>query len=248
MTQMNSLDYYLQELKLNAVASNLGSVLKRSDNLDFKKTLLKLLELEHQDRYEKAINVKLRNARFPKVKTIDQYDFKCMENIDKKKIIELTNCEYIEEKKNVVFIGSCGTGKTHLAVSLGVCACQQNKSVYFIKAGTLANQLIEAGDEKKLSRLKARLDKFDLLILDEMGYIPLNKEGAELLYDVISDRYERSSLIVTSNLSFAEWTQIFISHKMTTALIDRLTHHSHLIPMNGDSYRLKQSKERSILL
>ena len=214
------------------------------DNLDFKQVLVKLLELEYQRRHEVAIATKLRNAKFPKVKTIDDYDFTAMENMDKRKIIELTNCQFIEEKKNIVFIGSCGTGKTHLATALGVCACGKNKSVYFIKAGTLANQLIEAGDEKKLSILKKKLDKYDLIILDEMGYIPLNKEGAELLYDVISDRYEKSSLIITSNLSFTEWPQVFISHKMTTALIDRVTHHSHIIPMNGNSYRLKQSKKK----
>ena len=244
MDKLNELDYYLKSLKLSSIGANIDRILSSHDNLDFKQVLVKLLELEYQRRHEVAIATKLRNAKFPKVKTIDDYDFTAMENINKRKIIELTNCQFIEERKNIVFIGSCGTGKTHLATALGVCACGKNKSVYFIKAATLANQLIEAGDEKKLSILKKKLDKYDLIILDEMGYIPLNKEGAELLYDLISDRYEKSSLIITSNLSFTEWPQVFISHKMTTALIDRVTHHSHIIPMNGNSYRLKQSKKK----
>ena len=244
MNKRNNLSYYLKELKLNTFSTNIESVLETNDNLDFKQTLTKLLELEHQHRLEASIAGKLRNAKFPRVKTLDQYDFGAMNNLNKQQIIELSTCEFIKQKRNIVFVGSCGTGKTHLAVAMGVSACSQDRSVYFIKAGTLANQLVEAGDEKKLSRIKKRLDKYDLLILDEMGYIPLDKHGAELLYDVISDRYEKSSTIVTSNLSFTEWPQVFISHKMTTALIDRLTHNSHVIPMNGESYRLKQSQNR----
>ena len=192
MDKLNELDYYLKSLKLSSIGANIDKILSSHDNLDFKQVLVKLLELEYQRRHEVAIATKLRNAKFPKVKTIDDYDFTAMENINKRKIIELTNCQFIEERKNIVFIGSCGTGKTHLATALGVCACGKNKSVYFIKAATLANQLIEAGDEKKLSILKKKLDKYDLIILDEMGYIPLNKEGAELLYDLISDSATRS--------------------------------------------------------
>lgn len=139
---------------------------------------------------------------------------------------------------------SSGTGKTHLAIGIGLAACQRGLTVGFTTAAGLVNQLTEARDEKRLLRLQAALAKLQLLIIDELGYVPLSQTGAELLFEVISQRYERGSTLVTTNLPFEDWTSVFGSERLTGALLDRLTHHVHILEANGESYRLKQSKAR----
>ncbi len=139
---------------------------------------------------------------------------------------------------------SCGTGKTHIALALGLAACQHGHRVRFTTAAALVSELIEARDEKKVLRLQKQLASYELLIVDELGFVPLSKTGAELLFEVFSQRYERSSTLVTSNLPFQEWTEVLGSERLTGALLDRLTHHVHILEMNGDSYRLKQSKRK----
>ncbi len=147
--------------------------------------------------------------------------------------------------ERVIALGNSGTGKSHIALGLGLAACQKGLSVCFITAAALVHELIEAGDEKRLLRLQRQLAGYKLLIIDELGYVPLSQTGAELLFEVFSQRYERGSTIVTSNLPFDEWTGVFASERLTGALLDRLTHHVHILEMNGDSFRLKQSKQRA---
>ncbi len=159
--------------------------------------------------------------------------------------LELARSQYVARRENIIAVGNSGTGKTHIALGLGLAACQKGLSVGFITAAALVHELIEARDEKRLLRLQRQVAGYKLLIIDELGYVPLSQTGAELLFEVFSQRYERGSTIVTSNLPFDEWTGVFASERLTGALLDRLTHHVHILEMNGDSYRLKQSKRRS---
>ena len=187
---------------------------------------------------------RIKEARFPTVKSLDSFDFTAIPSLNKALVLELTRCEYIARRDNVIAVGNSGTGKSHIALGLGLAACQKGLSVGFTTAAAMVHELIEARDEKRLVRLQRQLAAYKLLIIDELGYVPLSTTGAELLFEVFSQRYERGSTIVTSNLPFDEWTGVFASERLTGALLDRLTHHVHILEMNGDSYRLKQSKQR----
>ena len=178
------------------------------------------------------------------VKSLDSFDFKAIASLNKMLVLELARCEYVERRENIIALGNSGTGKTHIALGLGLAACQKGLSVGFLTAAALVHELMEARDEKRLLRLQKQLAKYHLLIIDELGFVPLSKTGAELLFEVFSQRYERGSILVTSNLPFDEWTEIFGSERLTGALLDRLTHHVHILEMNGESYRLNQSQKR----
>tara|TARA_B100000315_G_scaffold187052_1_gene176596 strand:- start:104 stop:640 length:537 start_codon:yes stop_codon:yes gene_type:complete len=163
-------------------------------------------------------------------------------NLNKTLVNELARSEYIDRKDNVIAVGNSGTGKTHIALGLGLSACQKGLSVGFTTAAALVHELIEARDERRLLNMQKRLANLKLLIIDELGFVPLSRTGAELLFEVFSQRYERGSTMVTTNLPFDEWTEVFGSERLTGALLDRLTHHVHILEMNGESYRLRQSK------
>jgi DNA replication protein DnaC len=178
------------------------------------------------------------------VKSLDSYDFTALPTLNKTLVLELARCEYLARRENVIALGNAGTGKSHIALGLGLAACQKGLAVGFITAAALVHELIEARDDKRLLRLQRQLAACQLLIIDELGYVPLSPTGAELLFEVFSQRYERGSVIVTSNLPFDEWTSVFGSERLTGALLDRLTHHVHILEMNGESYRLRQSKQR----
>ena len=184
---------------------------------------------------------RIKEARFPTVKSLDRFDFTAIPSLNKTLVLELARCEYIARRENVIAVGNSGTGKSHIALGLGLAACQKGLSVGFTTAAAMVHELIEARDDKRLQR---QLAGYKLLIIDELGYVPLSTTGAELLFEVFSQRYERGSTFVTSNLPFDEWTSVFASERLTGALLDRLTHHVHILEMNGDSYRLKQSKQR----
>jgi len=182
--------------------------------------------------------------RFPAIKTLDTFDFLAIPSVNKKLITDLARCEYVDRKENIIALGNSGTGKSHIALSLGLAACQKGIATLFTTAVSLINELIEAKDDRKLIRVQKQLARQRLLIIDELGFVPLSKTGAELLFEVISQRYEQGSVIITSNLPFDEWTEVFGSERLTGALLDRITHHVHIIEMNGDSYRLAQSKKK----
>ena len=167
-----------------------------------------------------------------------------MPTLNKAMVLELARCEFLGRNENVLLLGNSGTGKTHIALALGLSACQHGHRVRFTTASALVSELIEARDEKKLLRFQKQIASYELLIVDELGFVPLSKTGAELLFEMLSQRYERGSTMVTSNLPFAEWTEVLGSERLTGALLDRLTHHVHILEMNSDSFRLKQSRRK----
>ena len=182
-------------------------------------------------------------VKFPSTKSLDSFDFKIMPSLNKPLTMDLARCDYVDRHQNIIALGPSGTGKTHIALGLGLAACQRGLKVRFTTAAALVHDLIEAQDERRFQRLQKQLTSQNLLIIDELGFVPLSKSGAELLFEVISQCYERGSIIITSNLPFDEWTEVFGAERLTGALLDRLTHHVHILEMNGESYRLKHSRK-----
>jgi DNA replication protein DnaC len=213
-------------------------------NQNFVQFLLGLTEAELATRDANAIATRIKNAEFPVLKDFDTYDFSIMPQLSKPKILELARCEWIEQKYNCCLIGSHGTGKTHVAVSLGQAACRAGLRVRFFTAADLVSQLEKAQKHYTLDRLLGQLERAHLLICDELGYVTLSRGGVELLFRVFGDRYERASVLITSNLPFGEWNQIFQGERMTAALLDRLTHRCHIFEMNGESYRFRESMKQ----
>ena len=239
------LEHHLKELKLPTFLKEYDKVASRcaAEGLDHPDYLLRLSELELIDRNHRMVERRIKEARFPTVKSLDTFDFLAIPSLNKALVLELARCEYIDRKNNVIAVGNSGTGKTHVALGLGLAACQRGLSVGFTTAAALVHELIEARDERRLLNLQRKLARLKLLIIDELGFVPLSKTGAELLFEVFSQRYERGSVLATSNLPFDEWTEIFGSERLTGALLDRLTHHVNILEMNGDSFRLKQSRQ-----
>ncbi|MEZ5944329.1 MAG: IS21-like element helper ATPase IstB [Planctomycetaceae bacterium] len=233
----------LKQLKLPTMKAEFEKLATEASaaNQTFEQYLLRLTELEVAARASNALNSRIRNAQFPVEKDLDSYNFSAIPSVNKQKVLELARCEWIREQANVCLLGQPGTGKTHLAISLGLAACREGLKTKFFTAAALVNQLEEAQQQFALERLLKRLDKLDLLIVDELGYLSFSRSGAELLFQVFADRYERRSLLITSNLAFSDWNQIFQGERMTAALLDRLTHHCHIFEMNGESYRFKES-------
>ena len=196
------------------------------------------------ERDRRVVKRRIKEAKFSVVKSLDSFDFTAIPKLNKMQVLELARCERIERLENVIALGPGGTGKTHVALGLGLAACQRGVSVGFTTAAALVHELLEARDEKRLLRLQKQLAGYRLLIVDELGFVPLSKSGAELLFEIFSQRYERGATLVTSNLPFDEWTEVLGSERLTGALLDRLTHHVHILEMNGESYRLAQSKRR----
>ena len=238
------LEHHLKELKLPTFLKEYDRVASRcaAEGVDHPDYLLRLSELELIDRNHRMVERRIKEARFPTVKSLDTFDFLAIPSLNKALVLELARCEYVERRDNVIALGNSGTGKTHVALGLGLAACQRGLSVGFTTAAALVHELIEARDERRLLNLQRKLARLKLLIIDELGFVPLSKTGAELLFEVFSQRYERGSVLATSNLPFDEWTEIFGSERLTGALLDRLTHHVNILEMNGDSFRLKQSR------
>lgn len=205
--------------------------------------LLHLTELEVATRSANALSARIKAASFPVLKDLDSYDFTAMPSLSKQKILELSRGAWIDEKSNACFIGNAGTGKTHLAIALGQSACRAGKRVKFYTAAGLVNQLEEAQKQYRLERLLGALEKMDLLVVDELGYLSFSRGGAELLFQVFADRYERASTLITSNLPFGEWASIFQGERMTAALLDRFTHRCSIFEMNGESFRFRESSK-----
>ena len=242
------LEHHLKELKLPSFLREYGKMASQcaAEGVDHSQYLLRLAELELIDRHQRMVERRIRAARFPAVKSLDTFDFPAIPSVNKALVMELARSEYIERRDNVIAVGNSGTGKTHVALGLGLAACQRGMSVGFTTAAALVHELMEARDERRLLNLQRRLSRLNLLIIDELGFVPLSPTGAELLFEVFSQRYERGSILVTTNLPFDEWTEVFGSERLTGALLDRLTHHVHILEMNGDSYRLKRSRENSV--
>ena len=233
----------LKALNLTNMARNLEQQLRqaRDGGIDYGQFLLELTELELRIRSENSEKRRLKEAKFPLLKPLEAFDFEAVPELDKRLVRDLAAGDYLKDRRNVILMGKSGAGKTHLATALGIEACRQSKRVRFVTGYALANELVEARTERDLSRLLGKFARLDLLILDELGYVPFSKEGAELLFQILAERHERGSVIITTNLGFADWTQVFGDPNMTAALLDRLTHRAHIIECTWDSYRLKQS-------
>ena len=240
------LAHHLKALKLPTFLREYDKQARQcaTEGIDHTGYLLRLAELELLERERRLVERRIHQARFPAVKSLDSFDFAAIPSLNKLLVLELARCEYVERRENVIALGNSGTGKTHVALGLGLAACQKGLVVGFTTAAALVHELLEARDERRLLRLQKQLAAYRLLIIDELGYVPLSTTGAELLFEVFSQRYERGSVIVTSNLPFDEWTSVFGAERLTGALLDRLTHHVHILELNGDSYRLKSSWAR----
>jgi DNA replication protein DnaC len=241
------LEHYLKKLKLPTMLREYASmaVVCQKDRSDFKTYLLRLAERELLDREKRAAERRIKDANFPVIKTIDTFDFEAQPSINEQLVKELLRGEYIDKKENILLIGNPGTGKTHLACALAFAACAQGHKTRFYTATGLVTELLECREERRLQRLQKQLDRLQLLVLDELGYVPFSKTGAELLFEIVSRAYEHHSLMVTSNLPFEQWIEMFGSERLTGALLDRITHKCHILEAHGESFRLRQAQKRS---
>ena len=240
------LAHYLKALKLPTFQREYQKLARlcATEGVDHVGYLFRLAEREMIERDRRKVERRIKAAKFPVVKSLDSFDFTAIPKLNKMQVLELARCEWIERRENVIALGPSGTGKTHVALGLALAACQKGLSVGFTTAAALVSEMMEARDERRLLRFQKQMAAYKLLIIDELGFVPLSKTGAELLFELISQRYERGATLITSNLPFDEWTETLGSERLTGALLDRITHHVNILEMNGDSYRLAQSRAR----
>ena len=240
------LSHYLKTLKLPTFQREYQKLARQcaTEGVDHVGYLTRLSEREMIERDRRKVERRIKAARFPVVKSLDSFDFAVIPKLNKMQVLELARCEWVERRENVIALGPSGTGKTHVALGLGLAACQRGLAVGFTTAAALVSEMMEARDERRLLRFQKQMATHQLLIIDELGFVPLSKTGAELLFELISQRYERGATLITSNLPFDEWTETLGSERLTGALLDRITHHVNILEMNGDSYRLAQSRAR----
>ena len=245
MSEVNTLllKANLKHLRLPTIQAEFEALAREAAtaNEDYRQYLLRLTELEVTARAANVLRARIKQAGFPASKDFDSYDFTAQPSLPKLKVLELAGGEWIMERSNICLVGNSGTGKTHLAIALGLAACRQGRRVRFFTAAGLVNRLEEAQKQYQLDRFLEQLDRAEVLICDELGYLSFSRAGAELLFQVFAERYERKSLLVTSNLPFGDWVQVFQGERMTAALLDRLTHRCHILEMNGESYRFRES-------
>lgn len=237
------LDSCLKKLKMPQAARVYESIAREAadNNLEYEDYLLGVLEQEIHQRETNRIQRGIRQAAFPVIKTLENFDFKVIPSLNKPRVLKLMQGDYLQKKENIILVGSSGVGKTHIAIALGFEACRQGLRVKFYTAAGLINELLAAQQEYRLSRIEKQWLIPHLVILDELGYIPFSKMGAELLFQFCSTRYERGSLIITSNLEFPKWTEVLGDEQMTAALLNRITHKAHIFNINGESFRFKQA-------
>ena len=236
------LDSYLRQLRLPTFTKLYPQFATDAarNNQDTVRFLLALAEQEVNQRQLNMLQQRLKTARFPVLKELADFDFSCLPLLNKAQILDLARGEYIQQKQSLILIGNPGLGKTHLALGLAATACREGRRVRFWTAAGLVNELIQAQDEHRLHRFIASALKLDLVVLDELGFIPFSQNGAQALFTFCSELYERLALIVTTNLKFADWVQVFGDERLTAALLDRLTHHAHIIELLGESYRFRE--------
>ena len=233
-----------KQLKLPGIGRAYAGVGRqaRDEGWPYEEYLRELLDTELRSRHDRAAARRLREARFPDVKTLDQIDWNVLSGVSRPKVLELASCQFIEKAEDVVIAGPVGTGKTHLAIALGVEAARRRYRVVFIRAADMVRNLLEARDARTLGRLHQRLLRASLLIVDELGFVPFDRTGGELLFNLLSERHERRSTLVTTNLAFSEWVEVLGDEKLTTALLDRLAHRAHIMTTQGPSYRMRERR------
>jgi DNA replication protein DnaC len=238
-----ALEAHLKELRLPSVLRDYAKTAADAskEGLNFEGYLLRVLAAEVADRDVRTFAKRVRLARLGGKKTLADFDFKAIPNLDPLAVHRLAGCEFVTKAENVLLIGGSGTGKTHLATALAIEACRHRHSVRFFTVSQLVEMLLEARSERTLGKARSLLKRVDLLVLDELGFVPLPPSGADLLFDVVSDRYEKASIVLTTNLPFEQWVSVLASEPLTHATLDRLTHHVHILEMNGRSYRLSES-------
>ena len=241
------LESYLRRLRLVTMLKQYAPLAEEAarDGLPYERFLLLLAEREVAAREEQLVRQRLGQAKFPTIKTLDQYDFARMPGLNRHLILELAQGHYLAAKENILLVGAIGTGKTHVATALGVAACQQGHRVRFLSAAGLTNALLEAQAAHRLGQFERGVLRLALLILDEVGFVPFTKAGADLLFSCLSALHEQVSLILTTTVPFADWAGLFGGDaRLTAALLDRLAFHAHVIPFAGESYRLQESLRR----
>jgi len=243
--KMAEIKKYISELKIPGINQGLKIKIEEAYKLDksYEDFLLDIFAEAYVVRKENGRKNRIRNARFPYKKYLDELKLEYLPEDGRKRFKELKTLNFIAEGRNVILAGNPGTGKTHMAIGLGIDACNMGYKVYFATVPSLINELKESKSDKKLYTFEKRFEKYDLIIADELGYISFDKEGSELLFTFLSLRAERKSTIITTNLSFDRWNEVFNDAVLTAALIDRLTHKSYVINMNGNSYRMKETKD-----
>jgi DNA replication protein DnaC len=241
-----SVRQYCKTVRMPAIGTNFVSLAEQAvkENRTHIGYLEALLALECEERDRHAITNRIRDSQIPRMKTLEEFDFTQVPQIPAAKIRELAEGGYIERNEPVVLIGECGTGKSHLATGLCLAACRQKRRVRFTTAAALVNELVEAKQNNQVRRMMARWQKYELIALDEVGYVPLADVGAEFLFQVISERAERAALIVTTNLPFSEWTTVFPNPRLCKALLDRITDRAHIIETGTESFRFRRTMER----
>lgn len=234
---------YLKQLRLPGIAQQFHNIARdaEEDGRSYLEFLRALLEAELTQRRENQARRLLSQAKFPLHKGLEAFRFDAVPSLDRQKALNLARGEFVDQRRNVICIGNSGTGKTHLAMGIGRELCRRGYKVRFYTASGLVNELLAAHERHDLPKLEKRWLKYDLVICDELGYLPFSKTGSELLFHFFSARYERGSFLVTTNLEFARWTEVFGDAHMTGALVDRLTHRAHILVMNGDSYRFRET-------
>jgi DNA replication protein DnaC len=237
---------YLKKLRMPTMAREFVKLAEEAarTNLPYDRYLMTLLEQEVLQREENTLKLRIKRAGFPVLKTFETYDFTAMPSLSKQEVLQLAKGEWIREGANVVAAGNPGTGKTHVAIALAIAACREGYRVRFFTASSLVMALSEALAEHRLSKVQKKLDRTHLIVVDEVGYVPLPKDGPQLLFDFFARRYERRSVLVTTNLEFSRWPEVFGGDEMMTgAMLDRLTHHCTILHLNGESYRFRQSQK-----
>jgi DNA replication protein DnaC len=240
------LDNYLKHLRLPGFLNHWRSfaVDAANSNLSYDRFLLALAEQEVARREQNGREQRIKSAHFPVIKELADFDFTAIPKLNRSKVLQLAESGYITKAESVIMIGVPGVGKTHIATSLGIQACRQGYRVRFYNAAALVNELIQSQDDHRLSKFLTSVSKQQLIIIDELGFIPFSSSGSHLMFQFFSNLYERVSMMVTSNLSFADWTQVFGDERLTAALLDRLTHKAHIIEFVGDSYRFRQRMKK----